>query len=302
MTIKSLGYLRIEATDVSAWREYALKVLGMVEGSGATEGALYVRMDEHPARLVIVPGDRDRLLQSGWEVANAEGLQDIRTRLDAAGIPYKEGSSAELAERRVDEMITFDDPSGNTLEVFHGVALEHRRLVSPYGHKFVTAEQGLGHVVLTTKDDAESLHFYRDVLGFTLRDSMRLPPQLVGRPADGPPAWLRFFGVNPRHHSLAFLPLPNPSGIVHLMVEVENSDDVGLCLDRALRRKVQMSATLGRHVNDKMLSFYMRTPGGFDVEFGCEGLEVDDRDWVARESTAVSLWGHDFSVGAHRTS
>ena len=127
-------------------------------------------------------------------------------------------------------------------------------------------------MVLTTRDDAESLHFYRDVLGFTLRDSMRLPPQLVGTPADGPPAWLRFFGVNPRHHSLAFMPGETPSGIVHLMMEVGNSDDVGLCLDRALRRKVPMSATLGRHVNDKMLSFYMKTPGGFDVEFGCEGL------------------------------
>jgi 3,4-dihydroxy-9,10-secoandrosta-1,3,5(10)-triene-9,17-dione 4,5-dioxygenase len=46
-----------------------------------------------------------------------------------------------------------------------------------------------------------------------------------------------------------------------------------------------------------MLSFYMKTPGGFDVEFGCEGLQVEDHDWVARESTAVSLWGHDFSVG-----
>ena len=41
-------------------------------------------------------------------------------------------------------------------------------------------------MVLSTRDDAEALHFYRDVLGFTLRDSMRLPPQLVGRPADGP--------------------------------------------------------------------------------------------------------------------
>jgi len=91
--------------------------------------------------------------------------------------------------------------------------------------------------------------------------------------------------------------MPTPSGIVHMMVEVENSDDVGLCLDRALRRKVPMSATLGRHVNDKMLSFYMKTPGGFDVEFGCEGLQVADEQWVARESTAVSLWGHDFSVG-----
>lgn len=41
MSIRSLGYLRIEATDMGAWREYGLKVLGMVEGSGSTDGALY---------------------------------------------------------------------------------------------------------------------------------------------------------------------------------------------------------------------------------------------------------------------
>ncbi|HWT47807.1 MAG TPA: VOC family protein, partial [Mycobacterium sp.] len=268
MSIRSLGYLRIEATDVAAWREYGLKVLGMVEGKGGIEGALYLRMDDFPARLVIVPGERDRLSEAGWECANAEGLQEIRNRLDVEGTPYKEATAADLADRRVDEMIQFSDPSGNPLAAFHGAALEHRRVVSPYGHKFVTGEQGLGHVVLTTRDDAEALHFYRDVLGFKLRDSMRMPPQVVGRPADGAPAWLRFFGCNPRHHSLAFLPLPTPSGIVHLMTEVENADDVGLCLDRALRRKVPISATLGRHVNDLMLSFYMKTPGGFDVEFG----------------------------------
>ncbi|WP_328614818.1 VOC family protein [Amycolatopsis sp. NBC_00355] len=298
MGIRSLGYLRVEATDMAAWREYGLKVLGMVEGKGENPNALYLRMDDFPARLVISPGDADRLTTTGWEAANAGELAEIRSRLDSASVPYKEGTPEERADRRVDELISFDDPSGNTQEVFHGVALQHRRVVSPYGHKFVTGEQGLGHVVLSTKDDEASLRFYRDVLGFRLRDSMRLPPQMVGRPADGPPAWLRFFGCNPRHHSLAFLPMPTPSGIVHLMIEVEQTDDVGLCLDRAIRRKVPMSATLGRHVNDLMLSFYMKTPGGFDVEFGCEGRQVDDENWIARESTAVSLWGHDFSVGA----
>lgn len=297
MSIRSLAYLRIGATDVPAWREYGLKVLGMIEGKGTHADALYLRMDDFPARLVIEPHESDTLLVSGWETANAADLQSVRDSLSAAGVPFKEGTAEQLADRRVDELIVFQDPSGNTLEAFHGAALEHRRVVSPYGHKFVTGEQGLGHVVLSTRDDEESLRFYRDVLGFRLRDSMRMPPQMVGRPADGKPAWLRFFGCNPRHHSLAFLPMPTPSGIVHLMIEVENSDDVGLALDRALRKKVKMSATLGRHVNDKMLSFYMKTPGGFDVEFGCEGLQVEDDDWIARESTAVSLWGHDFSVG-----
>ncbi|OLT42727.1 2,3-dihydroxybiphenyl 1,2-dioxygenase [Saccharomonospora sp. CUA-673] len=297
MGIRSLAYLRIEATDMAAWREYGLKVLGMVEGEGTNPDALYLRMDDFPARLVIVPGETDRLATAGWETANAADLEEVRRSLSAHEVPFKEGTAEQKADRGVDELIEFTDPSGNTLEVFHGVALQHRRVVSPYGHRFVTGEQGLGHVVLSTHDDAAALHFYRDVLGFRLRDSMRMPPEVVGRPADGEPAWLRFFGCNPRHHSLAFLPMPTPSGIVHLMVEVENTDDVGLCLDRALRRKVPMSATLGRHVNDLMLSFYMKTPGGFDVEFGCEGRQVDDDTWIARESTAVSLWGHDFSVG-----
>jgi 3,4-dihydroxy-9,10-secoandrosta-1,3,5(10)-triene-9,17-dione 4,5-dioxygenase len=297
VSVGSLAYLRIGAPDVAGWREYALKVLGLVEGSGPTQGVAYFRMDDFPYRLVIVPDEQDRLIASGWEAADAAELLDVRGRLERAGVPYKEGTAEEIADRRVDELISFEDPSGNMLEVFHGIALEHRRVVPPYGHRFVTGEQGLGHVVLSTKDDAAALHFYRDVLGFRLRDSMRLPPQAVGRAADGPPAWLRFFGCNPRHHSLAFLPMPTPSGIVHLMLEVENADDVGLCHDRALRRKVPMSATLGRHVNDLMLSFYMKTPGGFDVEYGCEGRTVADNSWVARESTAVSLWGHDFSIG-----
>jgi len=297
MSIRSLAYLRIEATDMAAWREYGLKVLGMIEGKGSNPENLYLRMDDYPARLVIVPGERDGLYAVGWECANAEGLQEIRERLAKADWEFEEGTKEEAAERSVVEFIKCRDASGARLEIFHTVALQHRRIVSPYGHKFVTGEQGLGHVVLATKDDEADLEFYRDVLGFKLRDSMRLPPQVVGRPADGEPAWLRFLGCNPRHHSLAFAPLPNPTGIVHLMVEVENSDDVGLCLDRALRKNVKMSATLGRHVNDLMLSFYMKTPGGFDVEFGCEGLEVEDDKWIAKESTAVSLWGHDFTVG-----
>jgi 3,4-dihydroxy-9,10-secoandrosta-1,3,5(10)-triene-9,17-dione 4,5-dioxygenase len=78
---------------------------------------------------------------------------------------------------------------------------------------------------------------------------------------------------------------------------VEKLDDVGRALERVRKHKVPLSATLGRHMNDQMVSFYVKSPGGFDVEYGTEGLTVDDERWVARESTAVSYWGHDFSVG-----
>jgi 3,4-dihydroxy-9,10-secoandrosta-1,3,5(10)-triene-9,17-dione 4,5-dioxygenase len=297
MEIRSLGYVRVESTDVEQWRQFGTKVLGLAEGRGPNPKHLYFRMDQMSARIVVVPAERDRLGCTGWEVADHRALAVAVDRLKHRGVEVEEASADELTERRVEGMVRFSDPFDNVFELFHGAAYESRPVVTPYANRFVTGDQGLGHIVLPVADDEEALRFYADVLGFRLRDSMRMPGELVGRDP-GSTAWLRFLGCNPRHHSLAFLPMPTPTGIVHLMIEVENADDVGLCHDRALRRKVPMSATLGRHVNDLMLSFYMKTPGGFDLEFGCEGRTVEDESWIARESTAVSLWGHDFTLGA----
>jgi 3,4-dihydroxy-9,10-secoandrosta-1,3,5(10)-triene-9,17-dione 4,5-dioxygenase len=290
----TLGYLRIEAVDVAAWREFGVKVLGMVEGRGPDPGALYLRMDEFPARLVIVPGETGRLLASGWEAASQDVLERVALALTNAGVAVKNGTEAECADRRVAELIRCDDPAGNTMEVFCGAAVEFRPAVSPYGNRFVTGDQGLGHVVLPGSDE-ETLRFYTQILGFRLRDSMRLAPELLGRPP-GPPLWMRFLGSNPRHHSLALAPFPAPSGIVHLMVEVATLDDVGRAMDRAARRGATVSGTLGRHANDQMVSFYVRTPGGFDIEYGTGGLRVDDNTWVSRETTTISLWGHSFAA------
>jgi 3,4-dihydroxy-9,10-secoandrosta-1,3,5(10)-triene-9,17-dione 4,5-dioxygenase len=297
--IASLGYLRIESADVPAWREFGTRVLGMVEGRGPDPDALYLRMDEFPARLVILPGEHDRLLASGWEVPGEPELAGVGRALDEAGVAAKAGTAAELAERRVGQLLRFDDPSGNALEVFCGSALEHRPVVSPYANRFVTGPMGMGHVVLPVSDGDAALRFYTDVLGFRLRDSMRMAPELFGRPADDPPLWMRFLGCNPRHHSLALAPFPAPAGIVHLMVEVATIDDVGAAMDRCTRRGAPMSATLGRHANDLMVSFYVATPGGFDIEYGTDGRLVDDATWISRETTAISLWGHRFAAGAH---
>ena len=181
--ISSLGYLRIESPDVGAWREFGVRVLGMAEGRGPNADAVYLRMDDFPARLVILPGERDRLLASGWEVAGEDALAVVGRALEDAGVAVKPGTPAELAERRVG------------------------------------------------------------------------------------------------------------------MTEVATLDDVGRAMDRCARHGAPVSASLGRHANDEMVSFYVRTPGGFDIEYGTGGRLVDDATWVCRETTAVSLWGHSFGAG-----
>ncbi|GHJ92430.1 biphenyl-2,3-diol 1,2-dioxygenase [Streptomyces sp. NE5-10] len=293
MDIRALGYLRLETTRLEEWRRYTLDVLGMAEAPGSTDTTLLLRVDDRAHRLAIQAGDSDRLLAAGWEVANATALAEAAAELEAAGVAVKTADADELAERRVRGLLHLTDPCGNPLELYWGQAQDHTPLATPYGNRFVTGDLGLGHVVLPVPDIEAALEFYEKLLGFQLRDSMKLPPQAVPTAAEQRDFhWMHFLSPNRRHHSLGLYPGALPPGIVHFMVELETLDDVGLGLDRAQAAGIPIASSLGRHTNDRMVSFYAQAPGGFQVEYGWDGLVVDPATWVAKEITADSVWGH----------
>lgn len=289
--IKSLGYVSVQTSDIDRWRHFAFGVLGFAQGSGPDAGSLYLRMDERAARIIVAPGDTDKIDTVGWEVRDHTALTEVSRALEAAGISYKQLSPADADARRVEEAIAFEDPAGTHLEVFHGPVLDHSPVVTPFGAEFVTGDQGLGHVVLPALDVNGLFEFYTETLGFKSRGAFRVPT-----PPEFGPVRVRFLGVNERHHSLALCPaatLRDP-GLIHLMVEVDTLDAVGQALDRVNRDGFQLSSTLGRHTNDKMVSFYVRAPGDWDVEFGTLGMRVDERHYTAEEITADSYWGHQW--------
>ena len=69
-------------------------------------------------------------------------------------------------------------------------------------------------------------------------------------------------------------------------------DDVGLAYDRALRARVRIVLTLGRHPNDRMFSFYVQTHSGFALEYGHGGIVIDDATWKVVNYSKMSDWGH----------
>ncbi|MEV4235644.1 MULTISPECIES: VOC family protein [unclassified Nocardia] len=290
--ISSLGYVRVAVSDPGAWRTFAFDVIGFAEGAGPDPDAIYLRMDEHVARLVLVPGDTDQVLAIGWEVRDHRALAAAREAVEKAGIEVTALTVTEADARSVEAAFTFRDPAGTSVEIFHGPVLDHSPVVGEYGNRFVTTGLGLGHAVLPVPDLDGAFHFYTDVLGFLPRGAFRLPA-----PPEYGPVRIRFLGVNQRHHSLALIPSGGKagSGLVHVMVEVDSLDDVGRALDRVNKAGYHLSSTLGRHTNDKMISFYVRTPGGWDLEFGTEGVLVDENTYTAEEMTADSYWGHDWN-------
>ena len=291
--IRGLGYLRIQTTDITRWRELVVDGLGMAVGTGPEADGLYLRVDERRARLIVLPGEIDKALAVGWEVRDEFALRRVREAVEKAGIHVEVLSEEESTYRDAEQVIAFDDPGGTRTEVFFGPVLDHSPLVTPFGGTFHTGEEGLGHVVLPTAAFAESYEFYTEVLGFLPRGATRLG----GLSAPPPVRRVRFLGVNRRHHSLALCPAPPTAepGLVHLMLEVETLDAVGQALDRVNKLGFSISSTLGRHTNDKMVSFYVRAPGGWDIEFGTEGMLVDETFYTAEEITADSYWGHDWS-------
>jgi 3,4-dihydroxy-9,10-secoandrosta-1,3,5(10)-triene-9,17-dione 4,5-dioxygenase len=293
--LKSLGYITISTNDIDRWRHFAFGVLGFAQGKGPDPSALYLRMDERPARIIVVPGERDRVTTVGWEVRDHAALQRVKASLDGAGVAFKQLSVDETEARRVEEVITFEDPAGTTLEVFHGPALDHSPVITPFGAKFVTGDQGLGHVVVPATDPNGLFDFYTEVLGFRSRGAFRVPLR-PREPKEFGPVRVRFLGINERHHSLAICPAAHQRdpGVVHIMVEVDTLDAVGQALDRINAEGIQLSSTLGRHTNDKMVSFYVRSPGDFDIEFGNDGMRVDETYYTAEEITADSYWGHQW--------
>jgi 2,3-dihydroxybiphenyl 1,2-dioxygenase len=246
-------------------------------------------MDERAARIVVVPGETDEVVTIGWEVRDRPALLRVQETLQSAGVAVKPLSQDEADARRVEEVITFQDPTGATVEVFHGAVLDHSPVVTPFGARFVTGAQGMGHVVLPATDPNAAFDFYTDVLGFLSRGAWRVPA-----PPEHGPVRIRFLGVNERHHSLAICPSTRGGapGLIHVMVEVDSLDAVGQALDRVARDGFTLSSTLGRHTNDKMVSFYVRAPGGWDIEFGTDGMRVDETYYTAEEITADSYWGH----------
>jgi 3,4-dihydroxy-9,10-secoandrosta-1,3,5(10)-triene-9,17-dione 4,5-dioxygenase len=300
VAVKSLGYVVIEATDLGAWREFATSVLGAMPAASPDGNVLLVRIDDRPFRFWIQQGERDGFVAAGWEFASESDYRAALGRLRAAGRPVEEAGVMEARARQTYALARSSDPAGNGMELFFGRFYDYAPFVSPAGvSRFVTGDNGdmgMGHVVLTAPNFDETHLFYKEVLGFGDSDLGRF--YLAGGGPEDPGVGFAFLHCNARHHSLALGQMPeSPNGAVHIMLEVGTLEDVGRAYDRVLKSKgkVPLSATLGRHVNDKMTSFYMRTPGGFDIEYGWNGLIIDPETWIPTTSLGVSDWGHKWA-------
>jgi len=280
--IQSLSYIGFTSPNAEQWLQFGPEILGAEVAPRGENGAVRLRVDDAVHRITIHPGKTDDLAYLGWGLAGPSALESAAVALEKEGIQLHRGGPELISERAVADLTWFVDPFGFRHELSYGLAMQPSSFRPGRPHSgFVTGSGGLGHAVLFVPDMNQAEQFYTKVLGF--RPSDRIEASIS----------LRFFHCNRRHHTVAFASVPGMVGIHHLMLEMVSLDDVGTALDLCNQRNIPLAMGLGRHTNDLMTSFYVRTPSGFEIEYGWGGKVIDDEDsWVVGSYDAGSIWGH----------
>ncbi len=280
--IQNLAYVAFRSAAFDEWRSFGADIVGGALAADGPDGSVRVRFDARPWRIAVAPGERDELECIGWDVS-AEDFNSTVESVERFGCVV-ERSPAQAEARGASELATFVDPFGLRHELVVGV--EEVEDFQPAPHMrgtFVTAEQGMGHIVLMLPSLDDGVRFVTEALGLVLSDTIEAGQTI------------QFFhcaGTTARHHSLAITEVPGRCGVHHVMVEVSDVDDVGRALDRVREAGLPLSMDYGRHPNDLVSSFYVRTPSGFDLEVGAGGVTINDADWQTDTYDATSLWGH----------
>jgi 2,3-dihydroxybiphenyl 1,2-dioxygenase len=262
--VTELGYVGIGVSDLAAWKKFAGEILGLEVRS--EDGRTFLRMDYWHHRFELIEDGTDDLAYLGFRVAGAHEFGEMQKQLANAGLAYRVSSLAEAEERRVLELMKLADPDGNPIEIFHAPLIRPSQPFHPgrgmHG-KFVTGSGGAGHCIVRQRDSAAALRFYQ-VLG--MRGGAEYKFGL------GPKALqLTFMHCSPRDHSVAWGVPPSDKRLNHIMLEVDNLDDVGRTHDLVVDAKVAVKVPLGKHANDAMFSFYFASPSGFNFEYGFGG-------------------------------
>lgn len=282
--VTELGYLGLSVSDATAWKKYATEVVGMQLVDEGEKDRFYLRMDLWHHRIVMHVGTTDDLEYVGWRVAGASELEAMAAKLDKAGYAFRIGSEAEAKERHVLGLLKLADPGGIPTEIFWGPRVDNNKPFHPgrpmYG-KFVTGEEGIGHCILRQPDDDAAYKFY-STLGMrgSVEYHLPLPNGMTAKPI--------FMSCNPRQHSVAFGLGPMPKRVNHLMIEYTDLDDLGIAHDIVRQRKHDVAVQLGKHSNDKALTFYHANPSGWLWELG----------WGAAKSKAQAQY-HTGDIFGH---
>jgi catechol 2,3-dioxygenase-like lactoylglutathione lyase family enzyme len=165
---------------------------------------------------------------------------------------------------------SFRDPEGREIQIVSGVqrhADAHHANDRPYK---------LSHVVFNSTRFDDAAAFFRDALGFKLRDRTRKA---------------NFMGCNADHHCIAFTDRKN-TALSHVAYELPSLDAELRGCGRLKKAGLKIEWGVGRHGTGENVFAYYIDPNGFVIEYTTEMQQVDDATYVMGTPETIGRPSH----------
>ncbi|QWB27802.1 MULTISPECIES: VOC family protein [Streptomyces] len=284
-----LGYIVIETDRFTDWRRFGTDAIGMHHDDLETD-VMRFRLDDQECRFLLRRGPAEDVVATGWHIDDHTTFERIEHRVRAHGVPVVQGTEEEAELRGVERLLRFPGPKGITQEIYTTpvTSPEPLRMLAS---GWVTGEAGMGHVAITSAKPALMRGYFTTVFDARLTD-------YIDETISGVKLKIRFLRVNERHHSLAIaavrgLPIdPIRTRVQHLNIQAASLDDLARSYERVHELGFDMALSVGQHTNDKELSYYARTPSGFEWEVGWNPIVIDESTWEPGTHQGISVWGH----------
>jgi catechol 2,3-dioxygenase len=275
----AVSHLGLSVPDPAATALFYERVLGLVVHETLADGRVRLGWGSGHHVLDLRPGPHG-LDHYGFEVRDADGIEGIRSRLDAAGIAFDD-LPAEFIDEAVDDPtgIRVSDPDGNDVHL-HGPV--HRQ---GEGQGDSTRRPlKFQHTTLSTTDVAPIVEFFTTIIGFRVSDRL----------ADGRFTWLR---SDKDHHTLAVVNTGRAGVLDHYSYDLAEWEDFKAWCDRLSLEDVAVQWGPGRHGPGNNLFVFFDDPAGNHIELSAEmerfwddRVTYEPREWDPIPSS-VNLWG-----------
>jgi 2,3-dihydroxy-p-cumate/2,3-dihydroxybenzoate 3,4-dioxygenase len=278
VALEQLRYVRLVAHDLGRAADYAQRVLGL-EPIDRTADVATFRSDVRDYTLAFATGEQ--AVQSvGLEVRYSSDLDAALEALRRLGLSADRGRADDCALRKVKDMVSFHDFSGNRIE------LVVRPLNSGWRY-FPSRDagiRGLADVILRSIDVEKDLSIWSGIFGAQVSDWA------------GDAAYLRF---DDAHHRIFLSPAARP-GILAVEYAVE---DIHLLMrNYYVLRDLQVPIVHGPGRRPASEQLFLTFAGPNDVHFSfvAEGAAVEADRRRARQFPAGAAglcgWGSECRI------
>jgi len=276
--LHDIRYVRIGTEDLDESARFATEILGLqlVAGTGTSA---YFRSDSRDHSLCYVKGRAGEHVV-GFEMATSEDLDAAVALIERCELNIRRGREEERDQRRVRDLATFTDPTGNRIDLVLQPAASGERY-------FPSRDAGIesfSHVGLRTTDAPRDEAFWTGQLGAKVSDWI------------GDAALLRIDDV---HHKIALFPSAH-AGVQHVNFQVATIDDIMRSYYFLSQRNVRIVFGPGRHPTSGACFLYFQGPDGIVYEYSCGVRRIareEEAHYVPRRfpkaPSSFCMWGSE---------